>query len=302
MPIATVLAAALLAAHDPAPPPADPATISPELRAMLDAAIASGSETDVAVIVKYALASKAPGADAVAQIATEWRQQRQRDAAERLANASFFGLMKGRVEVGGFVTTGNSRNLGASVLADLTREGPQWRHKAKLMAEYQESGGVPTREHYLAAYEPNLKIDERLYTYGALQYESDKFLGYTDRYSASAGAGYSAIRGPQITLDLEVGPAFRDTAFTDATRQREIAARGSVDLDWKLSSGLTLRQDASAYVQSTNSTVSSTTAIAAKLIGPLSAQLSYALQYESQPPIGRLNTDTTSRASLVYAF
>ena len=167
MPIATVLAAALLAAHDPAPPPDDPATIPPELRAMLDAALASGSETDVAVIVKYALASKAPGADAVAQIATEWRESRQQAAAERLANASFFGLMKGRVELGGFVTTGNSRNVGASALVDLTREGPNWRHKAKLLTEYQESDGVPTREHYLAAYEPNLKIDERLYTYGA---------------------------------------------------------------------------------------------------------------------------------------
>ena len=38
------------------------------------------------------------------------------------------------------------------------------------------------------------------------------------------------------------------------------------------------------------------------LFGPLSAQLSYAVQYESMPPEGRRDTDTTSRASLVYSF
>jgi putative salt-induced outer membrane protein len=40
----------------------------------------------------------------------------------------------------------------------------------------------------------------------------------------------------------------------------------------------------------------------AKLFGPLSAQFSYTLQYESTPPIGRETTDTTSRAALVVVF
>ncbi len=39
-----------------------------------------------------------------------------------------------------------------------------------------------------------------------------------------------------------------------------------------------------------------------KLLGPLSARLSYNIQFESRPPVGRVNTDTTGRASLVYAF
>jgi putative salt-induced outer membrane protein len=42
--------------------------------------------------------------------------------------------------------------------------------------------------------------------------------------------------------------------------------------------------------------------MAAKLLGPLSAQVSYTVQYESMPPEGRVSTDTISRASLVYTF
>ena len=45
--------------------------------------------------------------------------------------------------------------------------------------------GVTSREHYLLAYEPNLKLDERRFIYGAAQFESDRFFGYDERYSLS---------------------------------------------------------------------------------------------------------------------
>lgn len=281
---------------------AEPVTIPPAIRAMLDAAIASGNEGEVTTIVKYARAADPASGDAVLRIADEWRAVRAKDRETRIVRAGWTALWAGRAEVGGFITTGNSDTAGVTGILDLTREGLEWRHKLRGQADFQRSLGITTREHYLAAYEPNWKIDNRRYVYGALQYESDRFLGYTDRYSASTGAGYSAVQTSALTLNLELGPAYRYTEFTDTTVESSIAARGNIDLDWKLTSGLTLRQDASAYLQRYNSTVSSTTAMAAKLIGPLSAQLSYTLQYESQPPIGRVSTDTTSRASLVYTF
>lgn len=276
--------------------------IPPPIRAMLDAAIASGNENEVSTIVKYARAADPASGDAVVRIADEWRTVRAKDRQTRIVRAGWTDLWAGRAEIGGFITTGNSDTAGVTGIVDLTREGLEWRHKLRAQADYQRSLGITTREHYLAAYEPNWKVDSRRYVYGALQYESDRFLGYTDRYSASAGAGYSAVQTPALTLNLELGPAFRHTQFTDATVESSIAARGNVDLDWKLTSGLTLRQDASAYLQRFNSTISSTTAMAAKLLGPLSAQLSYTVQYESMPPLGRVSTDTTSRASLVYTF
>jgi putative salt-induced outer membrane protein len=159
-----------------------------------------------------------------------------------------------------------------------------------------------SREHYLASYEPNFKFSPRGYIYGSAQYESDHFLGYDNRYSASIGAGYSAIKQPGVTLDLELGPAFRHTNFTDDTAENSVVARGSLDFDWKLGRSVSLNQKASAYVQHLNSTLSSLTALNARLIGPLAAALSYTVQYESIPATGRVNTDTTSRASLVYNF
>lgn len=282
--------------------PAEEVTIPPPIKAMLEAAIAAGNDAEVTTIVKYARTADPASGDAVAKIAEQWRDERKRAHDTRVREARLFDLWRGRAELGGYLTTGNSETVGATGVLDLTREGLQWRQKVRLQADYQRSLGITTREHYLASYEPNYKIDSRRYIYGAGQFESDRFLGYTDRYSASVGAGYSAIQTPAVKLDLELGPAYRYTAFTDQTEQSSIAARGSMDFGWKFAPGLKLTQVASAYLQHYNSTVSGTTALAAKVVGPLSAQLSYVVQYESMPPVGRRTTDTTSRASLVYTF
>ena len=280
----------------------DPGAVPPPIQAMLDAAMESGSEGDVAVIVKYAKTAAPESADRVTRLAREWRTARLETAQRKLRESDFFDLVRVRAELGGYLSRGNTENVGLTAQVDIKREGLDWRHKLRLQANYQESLGQVTGERYLAAYEPNWKLGDRAYIYGAAQYESDRFSGFTDRISVSTGAGYSAIKRPGLKLDLELGPAFRSTRLITDETESNVAARGSVDLDWKLSRGITVRQNASAYVQDANSTVSSKSALLARLIGPLSAQFSYTLQYESMPPAGRRTTDTTSRAALVLDF
>lgn len=276
--------------------------IAPEIRAMLDSAMQAGDESGVDTIVKYARVGDPISADLVLKRATDWREGRARARNQRVRQASAFQLWAGRVEAGGFASSGNSNVTGLTGAADLTREGLRWKHRVLAQFDFQRTDGVTSRERYVAGYQPNYKINDRGYIYGNGQYEADRFLGYDNRFSVSVGAGYGVIRRPGLTLDLELGPAFRQTDFTDETMQSSMAARGSMDLDWALLSGLVLSQEASAYLERYNSTVRSVSAIEAKLLGPLSAKLSYTLQYESQPPDGRLSTDTISRASLVYSF
>ncbi len=278
------------------------AEVPDAVRRMLDAAYASGNEGEVATLVKYARTAAPESADALAREADGWRTKRREAQELALAEASIIELWRGRAELGGFISSGNSDVTGLAAIIDLTREGPRWRNKVRLQADYQESNGTVSRERYLTAYEPNYKVGDRTYLYGAVQAESDRFLGYDSRFSASAGGGFGAIRSPGLTVDLELGPAFRQTDFADHRTESALAARGRVDLDWRLTPAVTLSQDASAYLQDVNSTVASTTALGARLFGPLSAQLSYAVQYESTPTDGRRTTDTTSRASLVYSF
>jgi putative salt-induced outer membrane protein len=277
-------------------------TVPPAIKAMIDAAIASGDDKEVSIIVKYARVADPASGDAVLALANKWRADRAAARNETIRQAGVFDLWTGRAELGGYRSTGNTDSLGVAAVVDATREGLNWRHKFHGQIDYNENQGSTTREHYLASYEPNYKIDDRLYIYGSALYEADRFLGYYDRVSASIGAGYNVIKTPAVKFDVELGPAYRHTYFTNGVMQDSPAARGTLDFSWKVLPGLTLSQTGSAYAQRYNSTVSGTTAIDAKLIGPLSAKLSYYVQYESEPPEASVSTDTTSRASLVYSF
>ena len=62
----------------------DPATIPPAIRAMLDAAIASGNESEVATIVKYARAADPESGDAAQAVAEIWRASRTQDRERRI--------------------------------------------------------------------------------------------------------------------------------------------------------------------------------------------------------------------------
>jgi putative salt-induced outer membrane protein len=278
------------------------ANIPPALKLMLEAAMESGNENDVAVIVKYARSAAPDSADKLVKIAADWRTSRMKKAQAKIRSADFFALVKGHAELGGYVTTGNTENVGIAAAMEIKREGLEWRHKLRIQGDYQESLGITTRERYLAAYEPNWKFDDRAYLYGAAQYESDRFSGFSDRVSVSSGIGYSAVKSLAVKLDLEVGPAFRYTRFIDSNIESNAAARGSLDFGWKITKGISVTQNASAYLQDATSTVSSTSALLTRLFGPLSAQFSYSLQFESTPPLGRKTTDSTSRAALVVDF
>ncbi len=291
--------APLLLANAPDP---QSVMIPETIRAMLDAALEAGNEADVNTIAKYARAADPLSGDAVLAIAEKWKADRAAQRTQVIRQASFLDLWSGKAEIGGYLTTGNSDTAGGTAVLDLNREGLRWRHKFHAQADYQSNQNITTREHYLASYEPNYKIDDRAYIYGVAQYEGDRFLGYYNRYSTSVGAGYSVIKTAGTKLDLELGPAYRYTEFTDDTEQSSIAARGTANFSIRILSGLSVSQVASAYVQRYNSTLSGTTSLNAKLIGPLSAALSYSVQYESEPPVGSVSTDTTSRASLVYSF
>lgn len=289
----------LLANTDPAK---SPAVIPVPIKAMLDAAIASGNEAEIATVVKYARIADPASGDAAQALAEAWKGDWTREKVTRIQQASFLDLWTGRVELGGTITTGNSDTFGATGIVDATREGIRWRQKFLVQADYAESLGIETRRHALAQWQPNYKIDDRRYISGTTLFESDPFLGYHERYSVAVGAGYGVIKRPEMSLSLELGPAFRRTRFTDGRVQSSLASRGSLDFDWKVGTGVSLSQDSAIYLEHFNSTISSTSAVTARVLGPLAASVSYALQYESAPPLGRVTTDTIGRASLVYTF
>ncbi|MBU3079407.1 DUF481 domain-containing protein [Sphingomonas quercus] len=301
----------------PPEPPAPPVVIAaPPTVALPDAVkalLAEAAKTDdpaiLASVAKVARAANPQNAgqiDAVvaqndAKLAEE-KARAAREKADRLASAAFLDLLKGEVELGASLAAGNSNYLGLYSAVSLTREGLKWRHSFSGRVDYQRTDGTTTTERATAAWQPQYKIDDRLYIFGLAQYEHDRFLGYDLRLTSGAGLGYTLVNRPGLKIDVTGGPALRYTRGFETEDRRTVAGRGSLAVRWTIAPGISFSQDAAVFYEEEDSNATATTSLDTKLIGALKARLSYNITFEQDSPDTRKKVDTLSRATLVYAF
>lgn len=284
------------------------AEIPEPVRAMIDAALATGDEAKVRTIIELAKTTNPADAaelDAIlGDFETQLAEAAEAEEAAKVAqirSAGFFENWSGKGELGAFTSTGNAENTGITAALSLKKEGIRWRHKLSGRADYQEANGVTTREQFLAAYEPNFKITDRLFAYALAQYERDRFQGFSARYSASGGLGYDVlVDGP--TLSVKAGPAYRRTELVNGASNSNLAGLAALDFDWAISDTISLTQDASALVQSGSSTFISETGLQAAISEAVKVRLSYTLETDTDPPPGAVQTDTLSRITIIYGF
>ncbi len=295
------------------------AELPPPVRAMIDAALATGDDAKVATVLDLALATNPEAADEIGQVRADWRARRDRAAAEvkaaqeeKLRSAGPLELWSGEGQLGAFHSSGNNDTAGLSAALNLQRKGIEWTHMLRASADYQRSNGTTSREQYFAAYEPRIQVSDRLFGYGLAQFEHNRFQGFDARYAVSGGLGYKVVDSDSLDLSLKAGPAYRVTDFVSGAKESSLGALAAVDFDWRIANGLTLTQDANVVAETggaatiiidgSNTTVNLVTGLDAKLTDRLRTRVSYAVDYDSDPPLGSVSTDTISRFTLVYGF
>ncbi|HEX8446052.1 MAG TPA: DUF481 domain-containing protein [Sphingomonas sp.] len=290
-------------------PPDAPPVLPEEIRAVLTAAVDSGDPAAVAAVVRFAKTTNPETAGQIDRINEAYlarvaarKAREERERRDELLLAGPLDFWKGQVELGASRSTGNTDALGVYLAASANRDGIYWRHKLTGRIDYQRTNGITSTERANLSYQPNYKIDNQLYTFGIAQYERDRLLGYTTRLTGGAGLGYSVFTEGPIRLDLEGGPALRQTDYVDQSTETGIAARASMAMTWKITPKVNVTQNASFYLEPDNRNASSSTAIDTTIMGSLKARLSYNVQYERAAPTRSQSVDTLSRATLVYGF
>lgn len=287
-----------------------PAFAMPQnVRDMISAAMASGSKEEVDTVVKFAKQSNPADAAEIDAMYDGYKKQvaaKDAEAAKKkeddIRSAGFFENWKGEGEAGAFLTSGNTDATGVAAGLKLHREGIKWRHNIFVAADYQRTDGDTTREYIQAGYKADYKVSDRLYFYGLGQYERDPIAGYTRRLTAGTGIGYKVIAEPNMTLDLEAGPSWRQTHYVGGLKESKIAARVAGNFGWQIAPTLKFTESASVYLQSGSQTYNSLTGLDFKVSDKISTRLSYLLQHESDPLAGRKATDSTARFTVVYGF
>lgn len=300
-------------------PVAARADIPAPVRDMIDAAIATGDETKVRIVIDLARTTNPDDTgelDAIfASFETDLAEAKAAEETAKLAEIRNAGLLdnwSGKGELGAFRATGNSSNTGITAGLNLNREGINWRHRVTGRVDYQRANGVTTREQFLVRYEPNYNISDDFYAYALAQYERDRFQGFSDRYAVSGGIGYKVLNEEGLNLSFKAGPAYRVTEFLDGRSESRIAGLIGADFDWDITDKLKLTHDtnavaeaggaAIAIIDSSNTSIDFVTGLNAQINSSLAARFSYAIEYDSNPPPGAVQTDTLSRVTLIYDF
>jgi putative salt-induced outer membrane protein len=279
------------------------------VRAMVEAAVNTGDTAKVEAVVEVARQTNPGEAREINRIYQLFLDSRRAQQAEQkqqeereIRNAGLLDYWEGRGEAGASRSTGNTESVGFTGALALERIGIDWQHKLGARVDYQRDTGKTSREQYRASYEPNYNFSERGFVYGLIQYESDRFQGFSSRYSASGGIGYRVVEREGLRLSVKGGPALRRAMLIPEENESYIAALGAMSLDWEISEKIDLTQEASLFLRAQNSNFTSLTGVEAGIGGGLKARVSYSLQHETDPTDGALQTDTLSRFTVIYDF
>jgi putative salt-induced outer membrane protein len=281
------------------------------LSAQIEAMLRAAEPGELAAVAAAARRVEPAAATRIDAIVAELKARREAASRAALASRSPLDGWKGEVSASGTLTTGNTSERGVTTTLALAREGPGSRHQLNARADLQHSSGRKTRERYLLGYQPNIEIGERVFAFGLLQWERDRFAGFGRRFTESFGLGWVAVDGGAVRLTLEGGPALRQTrfvggedsnGFAGGTDSAEFGGRGKLDFAWTIRPRLKLTQGAGFVVGNDSNTLFANSALTAGLFGDLSVRLSFDLLHETSPPAGREETDTVSRIGVVYGF
>jgi putative salt-induced outer membrane protein len=279
-----------------------------QVKAMLDAAAAKDAATldTVAGVAKSTTPDAATDIDAYVSAYTK-AQEAARVA--KMENQAFLEGWTGQGNVGISFATGNSKTTDIYAGIGLTKESLQWRHSINALADIQKTDGTKNREKFGVTLQSSYKFNERLYAYGLLSWERDRYQGYSRRFTESLGLGYRVIANENMTWDVEGGPALRQispvgpkTLFLPGIKQNVIAGRVASNFMYKLSDKLVFTNATGALINKGSDSLYSRSLLSASLTDHINAGIGFDVAHETKVVAPTVKTDTTTRFTVGYKF
>jgi putative salt-induced outer membrane protein len=227
----------------------------------------------------------------------------EKDEEARVAKSDFVAGWRGEGSLGGNVSTGNTDEWNFSAGLDMKREGTRWEHRVQFDLDLREADGDRTEERILGSYRARFDFNKSpWFLFGMASYERDRFQGISHRFTEATGGGYQFYDTDDFDWEVYVGPALRQTDFSDGTSDNLVGAFAATDVKWDVTDTLNFRQYFGAVLDEDNQSYRSQSTLTNNLYGRLSGRIQFTYDKETNPPAGKENTDTYSSLSLVYDF
>ena len=214
-----------------------------------------------------------------------------------------FSGWSGSVELGGTTNSGNTSEQAVTAAFALLNDRQKWRHKVEADFSFTRTDGTTTKQDLHAGYQLDYKFSERLYAFGNLEYEDERFSGFDYRTTETLGIGYRLFQGETWFLDVEGGLSLRQSKVTlTGLMDNEFGGRAKTIFHWDISDTFALDNEASALVTGDRTTLENTISVQTKITDTISGKVSFNIKNDSNVPPGTKKTDTQTKATILYSF
>lgn len=210
----------------------------------------------------------------------------------------------GEMSIGGSLATGNTDRYALDADGKVRYRAGRVEDKYTYAADFARESGSTTARRLKAGYQTNIDIQDGLFALAFVNGEDNRFSGFDYELEGGIGAGYRILHTSSVTLSIEGGPGYRyGRVKPPLSSEKEIFARGSAELDYKISDNAHLSDEISISWDDERTKVENTLAITSKIIGAVSGRTSFNFRYNSSPPgVTVEKTDTITKVALVYSF
>lgn len=137
--------------------------------------------------------------------------------AEAQATVKPDGQWRAALGLGASASSGNTKSGNLSLNGDAVKATDQ--NKASLYgnAQYARSGGVATSEQLRLGGRYDQNLNAKLFAFGGLDFERNKFSNLKLRSQLSGGLGWHLIKSPDLSWDLFGGLGYTSDKYMAAT-------------------------------------------------------------------------------------
>jgi putative salt-induced outer membrane protein len=222
----------------------------------------------------------------------------------------------GTGQAGYVSTSGNTQSKAANAAIDMGYLDGPWDHMFHLGGLYGQSTGVLSAERWDALWQSNYDLTTDLFTFGSLRYAHDMFSGFDYQATGAVGIGYKFFNTDATKLSVQVGVGYEELrpelitkndagAVTDRSLQpSESSAVGTLGVLFSqaLSSTTAVSDNLLVNYASIDTLITNKLALTVKMSNKLALSVGYAIQDNTNPPVGLKKLDTLETLNLVYAF
>ncbi|MBI1355041.1 MAG: DUF481 domain-containing protein [Acidobacteria bacterium] len=248
----------------------------------------------------------------VAVLRNEAAEQAYQASIERLRNPKLTDFWRGYFDTGLAMTTGNSKTRSFTNSAGATRQTKRDTIKlyftsvfAEANAGTADSATVTTANAIRGGTRYEVNVTDKMFTFGFLDLEHDKFQSLDLRNVIGGGLGYYLIRSDRATFDFFGGATFNQEFFQNDITRRSAEIVGGQELSLQVNDRTSLTERLALYPNMSNTgayRIQFDTSLTTDIFKWLGWHLTLSDRYLSNPVPGRLTNDVLMTTGVRVVF